>query len=370
MLGVVAIAASVLWTLFWGLVGLWEWPYFGSDMPQWLFFSAVFAVGIATFLVGVFLLLGRFPGRRGWLVAGALALVPFPAVIIQGYQAQGHVAAVTDAAEQAYMKRSGLRSVTADCTWEYDYEQLETWRCGMGPAAANDSCFVDITKRDTGRLGAEVDRCERDATQVNGVVERAYARRSGVGAVEADCRRYSAEGSESWRCELGPTAPDDYCFVAIARRGGGRVSARSSHCEADIMAAVNSVYTKRTQLGNVTAKCVEDEDEKWTCDMGPAAEHDSCVVTLAIPDRGRVGARISYCETDVVTAVNRVVGRAYDKWTRFENSAADCALNEPERWTCDMKLSTGRDRCDVTITRRDAGPKVERWLITCESGRL
>jgi hypothetical protein len=62
------------------------------------------------------------------------------------------VAAVTDVAEQAYMKRSGLENVTADCIWEYDDEQLETWRCGMGPAAANDSCFVDITKRDTGRL--------------------------------------------------------------------------------------------------------------------------------------------------------------------------------------------------------------------------
>jgi len=370
VLGLLAIAAGVVWTLFWGLAGVWEWPYFGSDLPSWLFFSAAFAVGIFTCLVGVFLLLGRYPGRRGWLVVGAVALVPFAPVIIQGHQAQEHVAAVTDVAEQAYMKRSGLGNVAADCIWEYDDEGYETWRCDMGPAAANDSCFVDVTKRNARRLIAEIDRCEHDEAQVNGVVERAYVKRSGLATVEADCHTYDAAGSESWRCELGPTADDDYCFVAIARRDGGRVSARISHCEREIMAAVNSVYTKRTRLGNVTAKCVEDEDEKWTCDMGPAADHDSCVVTLTTPDKGRVSARISYCEREVAAAVNRLVGRMYTKRTGIGNVTAKCALDKPGDWTCDMGPAADHDRCSVAIEMREVGPRVTYWATTCESGRL
>jgi hypothetical protein len=200
---------------------------------------------------------------------------------------------------------------------------------------------------------------------VSSYFERAYVKHSGLAKVEADCRRYSAEVSESWRCELRPTAEDDYCFVAIARRDGGRVNARISHCEREVMAAVNRVYAKRTRLGNGAAKCVEDEDDKWTRDMGSRAGHDRCVVTLAIPDRRRVSARISYCEREAAAAVNRVVARVYEKRTVFENVTADCMLREPERWTCDMKFSGSRDRCDVHVTRRDAGPKVDFGFITC-----
>lgn len=81
-------------------------------------------------------------------------------------------------------------------------------------------------------------------------------------------------------------------------------------------------------------------------------------------------ARISYCQHEVANAVDAVVERMYEKRTQFDDVSAACRLEEHQQWDCELRLPNGRDRCDVWIERRAAGPRVEMKLTTCVSGRV
>jgi hypothetical protein len=110
--GVLAVGASALWLLFW-LFGLaWVWP---PELGIALFLGVCFAFGIAVLLVGLFLLGGRFPGRRGWLLVGAVALTPVALLFTQGLATSGHAGDVDEVATRALAQRTGASNVTAEC---------------------------------------------------------------------------------------------------------------------------------------------------------------------------------------------------------------------------------------------------------------
>jgi hypothetical protein len=150
------------------------------------------------------------------------------------------------------------------------------------------------------------------------------------------------------------------------------VNVAISHCERELSAAVVGAYAKRSGTRADRARCTEDEQDEgeWVCDLGAAADHDRCVVAFGSHDQRRVVASISYCEHEAVAAVNRAVERTYEKRTRFDEVSAMCTLEEHEEWDCEIRLPSVRDRCDVSIDRRPAGPKVDFVFTTCESGRL
>jgi hypothetical protein len=304
-LGILAIAASVLWTFFFGLIALLSLPYEG-DLSLALFLGSTFALGIITFIVGIFLMLGWFPGWRGWLVVGAAALCPFVPAVSQGLETQEHSSAVKDAAEHAYTKRTGIGNSAAECNSEYDVGEAERWTCNMGPATASDSCLVGITTREAGDVSAAIFQCERDVAQVNAVVARVYLGRSGLAKVTADCGRHlsspnNPDGSEPWHCDVRTNVDfsHDQCVATLTRGDSGHVTASISNCDRDVAAAVNRVvaraYRRRSGLSNVTADCASNlaDPGEWECEMGPGDV--SCSVEIMQRDAGRITAHIRFC---------------------------------------------------------------------------
>ena len=304
-LGILAIVASILWTLFFGLIALVSLPDEG-DLSLGLFLGSTVALGIVTLFVGIFLVLGWFPGWRGWLIVGAAALCPLVPAVSQGFQTQERSSAVKDAAEHAYTKRTGIRNSAAECNWEYDVGEAERWTCNMGPAAARDSCLVDITRQEAGGVSAAIFHCERENARVNAVVARAYLRRSGRAEVTADCGRdvstpNNPDGSEPWYCDLRTDIDFSYdqCVATLTRGNSGHVTARINNCDRDVAVAVNRVvtraYTRRSGLSNVTADCVSNLSDpgEWECKMGPGDV--SCSVNILRRDAGRITAHIRFC---------------------------------------------------------------------------
>lgn len=372
VLGLLAIAAGALWLLFW-LFGLaWVWP---PELGIAVFLGVCFALGIAALLVGLFLVAGRFPGRRGWLVVGVVTLAPLALLAPLGLATSGHAADVDEVAAQALVQRTGDSNVAVGCVWEYDQAGAELWRCDMSSTTGRDMCFVWVTDRGSDGLGAEVDGCEGEHAVVARLVGREYRKLRGVSKMARLCLRESsagAGGGELWSCDLEPGGDDGYCYATVTWRRAGRVNVAISHCEREVTAAVVDTYAKRSGTRAERAQCTEDHqnDGEWICDMGAVTDHDRCFVTFGSLARKRVTARISYCQREVVTAVNFVVERMYEKRTRFDDVSVACTLEEHEQWDCEIKLRSGRDRCDVRIERRAAGPRVDRKLTTCASGRM
>ena len=60
LLGIVALAASALWTLFWALVALFA-SAFGASTSAWFVLSALLALGVLGFVLGLGLIRGRWP---------------------------------------------------------------------------------------------------------------------------------------------------------------------------------------------------------------------------------------------------------------------------------------------------------------------
>ena len=145
-----------------------------------------------------------------------------------------------------------------------------------------------------------------------------------------------------------------------------------SHCERELSAAFESAYMRRGGRLVDRARCTEDDQNEgdWICELGASADSDRCFVAFASHARRRMTARIFYCQQEVVTGVDAVVERMYEKRTRFDDVTAACRLEEHEQWDCEIRLPDSRDRCDVWIVRRAAGPRVEMKLTTCASGRV
>jgi hypothetical protein len=366
LLGLLLIGASVLWSLFWlfGLAWVWR-PEFAIAV----FLSLTFAVGIVALLIGLFLVVGHFPARWGWLATGAVALVPLALLVPVGVSTSAHASDAEAAASRALADRTGATRVTADCSWESDDDNAELWRCAL----PSDVCFVLVADDGDG-LAAVVDRCNGDDVVVEERVGREYRKLRGVRKSADSCWEQiwaPRGGPDVWRCDLSPAGSDGYCYANVAWGRGGRVKVAITSCERDVSAAIVRAYAKRSGHVARRARCVEDEQNRgqWTCDMRPAVE-DRCIVAMSVPDGGRVAADISYCEREVAAGVNSAVARMYMKRTAFEKVKASCSLREPERWTCRLDLSGERDRCDVTIERRTSGPKVVFWATICASGRL
>jgi hypothetical protein len=361
-LGVLALAASVLWLLFWGVLGLVYLPY-DAELGLWVFVGAMVALGILVLLVGVLLVRGRFPGRRGWLVVGATALTPLVFAVPLGLKEQEHKSDVTAAVERAFAERSGVENATVECSWEGEDEGSETWSCDL----AGDRCVVD-TSEAGGRTVARVVSCERDGGLVGRLVARGYARRTGLEDLEAECsRNIYADDSEPWDCVVTAPGRVDTCFAFTRAWREGRVSVAISYCERDIQQVVESTYTRRTGRAGGHASCLEDryEDGQWTCDLGLASARDRCVILVPGAERGAPTVRISYCQRELAGAVNDVVARVYAKRYGIGSVKATCTLDEPDDWTCLMTTPAGQDRCGVNIERREAGPRVVLWASPC-----
>jgi hypothetical protein len=366
LLGLLVLAVMAVWLLFWLVFAWWTYAEATLDLAGALFVAAAVALGVVVGSLGLFLVAGRFPGRRGWLLVAAVAIVPVVPLAPLGLDAQKRLANVTESVEQAYRQRSGLRSKVESCHWELDSDDgSESWRCYLGPSG-DDECFVDITGGGAD-VAARIDRCYQDEALLNHTMANVYRRRQGA-EVTADCSR-DVRDSGVWRCELGPSAGDCYCFVDVGGWVGGKVSVRIARCERELMRAVAGAYTRRTAVEGVTARCVEDEDDRWTCRIGPRPSRDTCVITLPVARDEPVRARISWCEREQVPAVNALVARFYAKRTIAEHASADCMLELGE-WSCRIESDVGPDRCQVDLVMRDAGPRVTYWAATCSSGRL
>ena len=371
VLGVLAIGTSALWLLFW-LFGLaWVWP---PELGIALFLGVCFALGIAVLLTGVFLVGGRFPGRRGWLLVGAVALTPAILLVIQGLATSGHAGDVDEVAARALAARTGSSNVAAECVWEYDQAGAELWRCNVSLTRGGDMCFVWITQRASG-LGAIVDRCEREDAMVAKRVGAAYRKLRSVSATAHFCSRQLSAGvgrDELWSCDIEPGAADSFCYANVRWKRAGRVRVGISHCERELAAAVVSAYAERSGVRADRAQCKEDDQNEgeWICDLGATVDHDRCFVMFGSHARTKAAARIFYCQRELAAVVDAAVAGMYERRTAFDDVSAACTLEEHEEWDCEITLPSGRDRCDVRIERRDAGPRVDMSLTTCESGRV
>lgn len=301
-LGLLALPASLLWTGFWLLVGLWEPPHFGGTLRGELFYGAMFAIGVATFLVGVFLLAGRFPGRRGWLVVAVLALLPCIPVVLRGEGSSDRVAAVTRSAERAYEQRRGLDGVAAHCRLQGEAPGLDLWQCSTIRAdGVTDSCDVEVSAGSTGGIAASIDSCEGDRRLVDLAVERALADRGEQKGVRVDCSRVARrEAAEPWACDLGHFPPESQCLTRISWRGGG-ASATVTGCERTekVNAAAGRAYAIHTGRARAKAACYRDSwdgtPEAWECDIGATGEDDHCAFNVTRHRAGLVAVRIRWC---------------------------------------------------------------------------
>lgn len=143
LLGLLLIGAGLVWSLFW-LFGLaWAWP---PEIAIAVFLGLCFALGVVALLLGLLLVWGRLPGRRGWLTVGAIALTPLALLAPVGLSTSSHRSDVEAVATRALAARRGASNLAANCVWEYDEEDAEYWRCDMG----TDSCLVRVTERDGG----------------------------------------------------------------------------------------------------------------------------------------------------------------------------------------------------------------------------
>jgi hypothetical protein len=365
-LGILLMGASALWLLFWAVVAMWMATDDSGTVAAWLFVAATLAGGMVALAVGIFLVAGWFPGRTGWIVVALVAALPIVPAIAEGLASEDHVASVTAGAIEAYgTQRGGSGEVAATCTWEDDDDHSETWRCVVTAASRSDVCFFETSRQDPGQVST--DRCESDDAQVARAVESVYRAQRGRSAAI----RYCFGGDAGlWRCNLW-RAPDRYCFVEAAWRAGGRLETQISACEREVLRAVSVAYRRRSGRQGIATVCVEDEQNRgvWSCRVRSAAVRDTCIVTFG-PLASNVSATVGYCERELADAVERLFARVYEKRTDARDARAECRVEDRE-WTCDVTYSSGRrDRCEVAIERRAAGPKVVYWATSCASGRL
>lgn len=296
-----ALLASIPWTLFWVLAGFWEWPYFGDGPGAWLTFGAALAAGILAFLLGIFMMGGRLPGQRGLIVICGIALVPAVLIVWQGLEAQSHVTGATDAAAQAYEARSGLESVAADCVWEFDNAESETWRCDL----SGETCFVRVTTGDGGS-SATIARCDGDEARVSRAVQQAHER-GGSSSGSVECGRVSDEATEleTWGCTLGERPRMTACRALVAWRDGGGIDVSALRCAgtAAVDHAVDRAYARRRGIERSEPRCRpewgDEEQEPWKCYFDPRTGSDECLVTVAHRESGSVTVRIRSCRNDL-----------------------------------------------------------------------
>jgi len=161
-LGIAAIVASVLWTLFWAVLALAA-STLGGSTSGWLIVSAALALGVLVFVFGLSLLRGRPPNRLGWISVGAivLALLVLPA---SSWFEDREADPVNQAVERVYMEGSGLENVSADCDrLEDNRDGSESWICDFGLEADYDVCLADI-RRERGLVAAKVHGCTIDSS--------------------------------------------------------------------------------------------------------------------------------------------------------------------------------------------------------------
>jgi hypothetical protein len=304
-LGILVLAASVVWLGFWALVAAWVATDDSDDVAGWLFLAGMSAVGIVGLSVGLFLVVGRFPGRIGWIVVALVAALPVVPAVLQGLESKQHVASVVSAAQAAYAaERGGDQNATATCTWEDDDEETETWRCTVTTDAETDVCFLE-TSRTSDRRAGHIDRCENDAAKVERAVQRIYRARGTRSATAEGCFR--EEDVALWRCDLR-RAPDRYCFVEAEWPARREPEARVAVCERQLLRAVSDAYRQRSGRQGTAIGCVEDEqnDGIWSCRFRSATTRDTCIATFDGLG-AKAGVALSSCEQDLVDAVERLL---------------------------------------------------------------
>lgn len=156
-LGIVAIVASILWTLLWGTLALLA-AAFGGDTSGAVMTSVALALGVLVFVAGVIFVRGRPPSRLGWFAVGGgvLALFALPA---SSWLEDREAAPVNRAVQQEYMKRSGVENVKADCgRLEDNRDGSESWICDVETPVDYDVCFADISRKQ-GLVAAKVHGC-------------------------------------------------------------------------------------------------------------------------------------------------------------------------------------------------------------------
>jgi hypothetical protein len=372
VLGLLLLGGGVLWELFWLFLLAWVWP---PELGVAGFLAVCFGLGIAACAVGVTLLAGSAPGRRTWVVVGAVTL-GFAALLGRvGYSTSAHITDVDAVAKRALSERVGDPDLTSACEWEYDEDEAEVWSCDVTYASVRDVCFVWVASRSGGALGATDSYCEGDREVVAELVASEYRKLRGVAKTARFCWEQSSSGNgggELWRCDLEPDRGDGYCYATVTWREGGRVSAAALQCEREVVATVLESYARRSGAEASGARCVEDhqDENSWTCTFTGATE-DRCILGFAATATGRVEADIAYCESELAAKVDRAVERLYLRRTQLESATAACRLEEDDEWACIVRVpGKARDSCDIAIRRREAGPKVIFELSTCRSGRL
>jgi hypothetical protein len=369
VLGLLLVGASALWALFW-LFGL---AWVGTpELGFALVLGACFALAIVVGACGVVLIAGATPSRRAWLVVGLAAVAPVVALAFVGAATSRHTDDVDGLAAVAVSERTGAKSVTTACVWEYDQHASELWRCDVSSAGGGDTCFVWFSER-SGDAAVEVDRCERDEEVVARRVSDLYEIRRGNTKTARFCARETTGfgSSELWRCDLVPPGDDGYCWASVGWKSARQVSVAIRQCERELSAAVVTAYRQRGGRAPDRARCTEDEqdDGEWTCELGAPSDRDACIVFFA-PAAAVTGARIAYCEREVVARVEDAFERTYEKRTRFDDVTANCRLREHERWSCTVLLPSDHDQCDVAVDMRPQGPKVDFVFTSCTSGRI
>jgi hypothetical protein len=164
-LGIIAIIVAVLWVLFWGAVVLAAWAFGGDDATGWVIVGVSLVAGVLVFVLGVSLVRGRRPSRVGWsfVVLAVLAVLAMP---VDAALDDEEAAPVNLAVQRAYMQRSGLGEVEADCDMVFENpDGSEFWECIMESATHYDICEVDI-RRERGPIAATIGDC------VNGTSRR------------------------------------------------------------------------------------------------------------------------------------------------------------------------------------------------------
>jgi len=156
-LGIAAIVAALLWTVFWSLVGLLA-SAFGSDTGDWVVVSSALAVGVFAFLLGVSLVRGRWPNRWGWLAAVGASLTLF-ALPLSSWSDDRGTQRFNRPAERAYAEHSSQTDVKADCdllwTNPDGSEQVE---CIFESSTVYDICDVSVTT-ERGVVTADIGDC-------------------------------------------------------------------------------------------------------------------------------------------------------------------------------------------------------------------
>lgn len=156
-LGVVAIIASVLWTLLWGALALAA-SAFGGDTSGWVIVSAALAFGVLVFVLGVSLVRGRPPSGWGWLAVAGTVLALF-ALPLSSWSDDRSTQRFNRPAERAYAEHSGQTDVKADCDllWT-NPDGSERVECIFESSAVYDICDVSVTT-ERGVVTADIGDC-------------------------------------------------------------------------------------------------------------------------------------------------------------------------------------------------------------------